>query len=185
MRVIVSGGGPVGLTFALLLADLMGSKVAIKIYNGRWKREGRKVVWKGHDEGNVRRMQVVTIQSRQFLKLPQEIQDQLFTPGNFTEMWPSGPDSVNGVGPRNIRIAYIEDRLLDLAEPQAADRAHPRAVRRRVGPSRDRQDARARHLRGQQVAHLLALQVASSAPPTSACTGSTASSSPTWCSACG
>ena len=56
-------------------------------------------------------MQVVTIQSRQFLKLPQEMQDYLFTPGNFTEMWPSGPDSVNNVGPRNIRIAYIEDRL--------------------------------------------------------------------------
>lgn len=115
LRVTVSGGGPVGLAFALILADLMGSRVAIRVYNGRWKRDGRKVVWKGHDEGNVRRMQVVTIQSRQFLKLPQEMQDCLFTPGNFTEMWPSGPDSVNNIGPRNIRIAYIEDRLLELA----------------------------------------------------------------------
>ena len=142
MRVIVSGGGPVGLTFALLLADLMGQKVSIRMYNGRWKREGRKVVWKGHDEGNVRRMQVVTIQSRQFLKLPQEIQDQLFTPGNFTEMWPSGPDSVNDVGPRNIRIAYIEDRLLELAnrkrqielvpEPFDAESARPEIVKTHV-----------------------------------------------------
>jgi hypothetical protein len=115
LRVTISGGGPVGLAFALLLADLMGSRVAIRVYNGRWKREGRRVVWKGIEEGNVRRQQVVTIQSRQFLKLPQEVQDHLFTPGNFTEMWPAGPDSINGLGPRNIRIAYIEDRLLDLA----------------------------------------------------------------------
>ncbi|HEY1819671.1 MAG TPA: FHA domain-containing protein [Trebonia sp.] len=115
MRVTISGGGPVGLAFALLLTDLMGPKVAIRIYNGRWKKDGSRVVWKGIEEGNVRRQQVVTVQSRQFLKLPREVQDYLFTPGNFTEMWPAGPDSINGLGPRNIRIAYIEDRLLELA----------------------------------------------------------------------
>ena len=115
LKVTISGGGPVGLTFALLLADLMGPRVAIRVYNSRWKRDGHRVVWKEIEEGNVRRQQVVTIQSRQFLKLPQEIQDHLFTPGHFTEMWPTGPDSVSGIGPRNIRIAYIEDRLLDLA----------------------------------------------------------------------
>ena len=103
LQVTVSGGGPVGLTFALLLADLMGPRVAIRIYNGRWKRDGKQVLWKGHDEGNVRRQQVVTIQSRQFLKLSQEMQDHLFTPGKFTEMWPKGPDSINDLGPRNIR----------------------------------------------------------------------------------
>jgi len=115
MRVMISGGGPVGLAFALLLADLMGPRVSIRIFDGRWKRDGDRVVWKGHEEGNVRRLQVVTIQSRQFRKLPQHMQDHLFTPGNFTEMWPAGPDSVEGFGPRNIRIAYVEDRLLDLA----------------------------------------------------------------------
>jgi FHA domain len=120
LRVTISGGGPVGLTFALLLADALGPRVAIRIYNGRWKRDGRRVVWKGIEEGNVRRQQVVTIQSRQFLKLPQEIQDHLFTPGNFTEMWPKGPDSIHDLGPRNIRIAYIEDRLLDLANQKRA-----------------------------------------------------------------
>jgi hypothetical protein len=83
LRVTISGGGPVGLTFALLLADVLGPRVAIRIYNGRWKRDGRRVVWKGIEEGNVRRQQVVTIQSRQFLKLPQEIQDHLFTPGQL------------------------------------------------------------------------------------------------------
>lgn len=115
LRVTVSGGGPVGLTFALLLADLMGPRVAIRVYNGRWKRDGNRVIWKPPEERNIRRQQVVTIQSRQYLKFPQEVQDHLFTPGNFTEMWPKGPDSIRDFGPRNIRIAYIEDRLLDLA----------------------------------------------------------------------
>lgn len=115
LKVTVSGGGPVGLAFALLLADLMGPRVAIRVYNSRWKRDGRRVAWQGPEEGNVRRQQVVTIQSRQFLKLTQEMQDHLFTPGEFTEMWPKGPDSIHDTGPRNIRIAYIEDRLLDLA----------------------------------------------------------------------
>ena len=131
----------------------------IRIYDGRWKRDGRRVIWKGPEEGNVRRMQVVTIQSRQFPKLPHDIQDRLFTPGNFTEMWPMGPDSVDGLGPRNIRIAYIEDQLLDLAndkrdqielipEPFDAESARPEIVTA----------ARAGDLRGQPVAHLLALQ---------------------------
>jgi hypothetical protein len=60
-------------------------------------------------------MQVVTIQSRQYTKLPADVQECLFTPGAFTEMWPKGPDSVEDLGPRNIRIAYIEDQLLALA----------------------------------------------------------------------
>ena len=115
LRVTITGGGPVGLAFALLLTDLMGPAVAIRVYNGRWKLVGKKVAWKGPEEGNVRRQQVVTIQSRQYLKLSQEMQDHLFTPGNFTEMWPKGPDSINDMGPRNIRIAYFEDQLLELA----------------------------------------------------------------------
>jgi hypothetical protein len=142
LRVFVTGGGPVGLAFALLLVDLMGPKVAIRIYNGRWKRDGKRVVWKTHEEGNVRRQQVVTIQSRQFLKLPQEMQDHLFTPGNFTEMWPKGPDSIHDQGPRNIRIAYIEDQLLDLAnskrqielipDPFDAEAAHDEIAKQHV-----------------------------------------------------
>ena len=142
LRVTVSGGGPVGLTFALLLVDLMGPRVAIRIYNGRWKRDGERVVWKGYEEGNVRRQQVVTIQSRHFLNLSQEVQDQLFTPGNYTEMWPKGPDSIRDIAPRNIRIAYIEDRLLDLAnskrqielipEPFDAESAHDEVASRHV-----------------------------------------------------
>ncbi len=65
LRVIVSGGGPVGLSLALLLEDLMGPRVDITIYDGRWTRAGNKILWKTPEQGNVRRQQVVTVQSRQ------------------------------------------------------------------------------------------------------------------------
>jgi FHA domain len=115
LRVTVAGGGPVGLSFALLLEHLMGSRVAIKVYESRWATDGGRMFWKGADHGNARRQQVVTIQSRQFLKLPPDVQEGLFVPGNYTEMWPKGPDSIEDLGPRNIRIAYVEDRLLAMA----------------------------------------------------------------------
>ena len=119
LRVTITGGGPVGLSFALLLDYLMGSRVAIRIYDGRWKADGAALVWKGPDEGNIRRQQVVTIQSRQYLKLPHEVQERLFQPGCYTEMWPKGPDSIQDLGPRNVRIAYVEDQLLALANEKA------------------------------------------------------------------
>ncbi|HEY0700303.1 MAG TPA: FHA domain-containing protein, partial [Micromonospora sp.] len=115
LNVTVSGGGPVGLAFALLLERLMGQRVSVTVHDGRWTRDGSRVVWKDERQGNVRRQQVVTIQSRQYLNLPEEVQDRLFVPGAYSEMWPAGPDSIRGLGPRNIRIAYIEDRLLELA----------------------------------------------------------------------
>ncbi|HET9893533.1 MAG TPA: FHA domain-containing protein [Streptosporangiaceae bacterium] len=115
LRVTITGGGPVGLSFALLLEHLMGSRAAIKIYDGRWMRDGGRIVWKGPDRGNVRRLQVVTIQSRQYLKLPPDVQERLFIPGAYTEMWPAGPDSIQDHGPRNVRIAYVEDQLLAVA----------------------------------------------------------------------
>jgi hypothetical protein len=111
----VAGGGPVGLSFALLLEQLMGARVAIRVYESRWAKDGGKIVWKGTDQGNARRQQVVTIQSRQFLKLPPYVEEGLFVPGAYTEMWPKGPDSIEDLGPRNVRIAYVEDQLLALA----------------------------------------------------------------------
>ncbi len=115
LKVAISGGGPVGLTFALLLEDLMGSQVDIKIYDGRWIQDGSRVVWKNQGQGNSRRLQVVTLQSRQYLKFTEEMQERLFQKDAYSEMWPTGPDSIRGYPPRNIRIAYIEDRLLELA----------------------------------------------------------------------
>lgn len=115
LRVTISGGGPVGLSFALLLEHLMGSRVAITVYDGRWTRDGAKVVWKSEGQGNVRRQQVVTVQSRQYLNLPEEVQERLFRGDAFSEMWPVGPDSIRDRNPRNLRIAYIEDTLLEMA----------------------------------------------------------------------
>jgi hypothetical protein len=119
LRVTITGGGPVGLSFALLLEHLIGSRADITIYDSRWKADGNAIVWKGPDQGNIRRQQVVTIQSRQFLKLPPEVQERLFRPGAYTEMWPQGPDSIQDLGPRNVRIAYVEDQLLALANEKS------------------------------------------------------------------
>ncbi|MEV7008796.1 FHA domain-containing protein [Streptosporangium sp. NPDC051022] len=119
LHVTVSGGGPVGLSLALLLEHLMGHRVAITMYDGRWTRDGERIVWRNAAQGNNRRQQVVTVQSRQYLNLPEEVQARLFTAGSHTEMWPAGPDSIRGYSPRNIRIAYIEDTLLDMANEKS------------------------------------------------------------------
>ncbi|MEV6598768.1 FHA domain-containing protein [Actinoplanes sp. NPDC051346] len=115
LRVTVAGGGPVGLTLALLLTRLMGERVSVTVYDGRWTRDGSRVVWKDESQGNNRRQQVVTLQSRQYLNLPEEVQAHLFDADSYSEMWPPGPDSIRGYGPRNIRIADVEDKLLELA----------------------------------------------------------------------
>jgi 2-polyprenyl-6-methoxyphenol hydroxylase-like FAD-dependent oxidoreductase len=85
------------------------------MYDDRWTQDGSRIVWKNEGQGNVRRQQVVTIQSRQYLNLPEEIQARLFSTESYSEMWPAGPDSIRGYSPRNIRIAYIEDKLLEIA----------------------------------------------------------------------
>ncbi|MFE1382470.1 FHA domain-containing protein [Streptomyces sp. NPDC058740] len=115
LHVTIAGGGPVGLSFALLLESLMGPRVAITVYDGRWAEDGAKIVWKSEAQGNVRRQQVVTVQSRQYLNLPEEVQARLFRGDAYSEMWPVGPDSIRGRKPRNLRISYIEDALLELA----------------------------------------------------------------------
>jgi hypothetical protein len=141
--VTVTGGGPVGLSFALLLDHLMGARAAIKVYDNRWLRDGDRVVWKTADQGNVRRQQVVTVQSRQYLKLPPEVQDRLFTPGAYTEMWPKGPDSIQDLGPRNVRIAYVEDQLLALANEKTD---HIRLIPERFDPETAQRDLSGQHV---------------------------------------
>lgn len=126
LRVTITGGGPVGLAFALTLENMLRGRVAIKVYEGRWIKDGPSVVWKDETHGNTRRQQVVTIQSRQYLALPEEMQSALFDSDQYSEMWPVGPDSVEGRPPRNIRIAYIEDRLLELANKSSAIRLIPK-----------------------------------------------------------
>jgi 2-polyprenyl-6-methoxyphenol hydroxylase-like FAD-dependent oxidoreductase len=119
LKITVTGGGPVGLAFALLLENLVSSEVSIAVYDDRWMHEGGRIVWQGEREQNARRHQVVTIQSRQYLRLPDEVCDRIFREGHYTEMWPQGSDSIRGCGPRNVRIAHFEDQLLALANEKA------------------------------------------------------------------
>ena len=143
LRVTVTGGGPVGLSFALLLEHLMGPRVAVSVYDGRWQRDGSQVVWKTPEQGNVRRQQVVTIQSRQYVKLPPDVQERLFVPGAYTEMWPTGPDSVQDLGPRNIRIAYVEDQLLAIANEKPD---HIQLIPERFDPAGEGCDVAGQHV---------------------------------------
>ena len=107
--VIVSGGGPVGLTFSLNLAMMMCKKhLKIVIYEGRWLMGNDGVMrWRREDEGNTRRDQVVTLQDHVIQQLPAYVQKGLFA--NINErVWPTS---------RNIPIQEVEDRLLDLIQP--------------------------------------------------------------------
>ncbi|MFD3511397.1 hypothetical protein [Nocardia sp. NPDC058666] len=106
---------------------MLPGRTAITLYDGRWTRKGSTVVWKDETQGNFRRQQVVTVQSRQYQALSEEVLGALFDDGGaYSEMWPVGPDSVDGRPPRNIRIAHIEDRLLDLANRRPAIRLVPK-----------------------------------------------------------
>ncbi|MCX2947188.1 hypothetical protein [Lentzea sp. NEAU-D7] len=117
LRVDVAGGGPVGLAFACTIKSLLGEQVSVRVHDRRWMRQGNRVVWKGLAEGNNRREQVVTLQSNVWASLPVAVQERLFAPGKFSEMWPLGPDSPASKGrPRNIKIRWIEDCLLDMAQ---------------------------------------------------------------------
>ena len=63
LRITVVGGGPVALVFAALVSAQFGAdEVRIRIFDGRWRRRGSSVDWKGPQDGNLRRQQVVTIQ---------------------------------------------------------------------------------------------------------------------------
>ncbi|QFZ18605.1 hypothetical protein [Saccharothrix syringae] len=116
LRVEVVGGGPVGLSFACTLRAMMGDQVVVRVHDRRWKRQGNRVVWLGEAEGNHRREQVVTLQSNVWSTLPDLVRERLFAAGRFAEMWPLGPDSPAEKGrPRNVRIRWFEDCLLEMA----------------------------------------------------------------------
>ena len=106
--VVVSGGGPVGLTFSLNLAMMMGKHAKIIIYEGRWFVDVDGIIhWQGEDQGKNRRDQVVTLQDHVIGQMPLYIQKGLFE--NIDErVWPTS---------RNIPIREVEDRLFTLLQP--------------------------------------------------------------------
>jgi hypothetical protein len=117
LRVDVAGGGPVGLTFAILLGLFLGRRVQLRVYDRRWCQHGGGIAWRGPKEGSNRRRQVVTLQSNVWSRLPGPMQQRLFRDGQYAEVWPFGPDSPADRGrPRNVRIRWVEDCLLEMAQ---------------------------------------------------------------------
>jgi len=117
LKVVVVGGGPVGLAFAAELKIALGARVSITVYESRWAGRNERLHWKGQSEGNRRREQVVTVQSGVFRKLSPKLQQALFPDRGYVEVWPYGSDSPVHLGrPRNIRIMDVEDRLLELVQ---------------------------------------------------------------------
>jgi 2-polyprenyl-6-methoxyphenol hydroxylase-like FAD-dependent oxidoreductase len=114
LRITVIGGGPVGLIFSALISSRMSEdKVRIRIYDHRWHVRKGRVEWKGPEQGNRRREQVVTVQSRQYTLLPRQLFEHVFRREVSGCIWPTGPDSIEGLPPLNIRISDLEDGLLD------------------------------------------------------------------------
>lgn len=107
--VVVSGGGPVGLTFSLNLAMMMCKKhVKIIIYESRWFVDKNGIIqWQNREQGNIRREQIVTLQDHVIQQMPLYVQRGLFQRIN-ERVWPTS---------RNIPIREVEDRLLDLIRP--------------------------------------------------------------------
>ena len=108
LRVVVAGGGPVGLTFSLNLVMIMGKHVRISIYEGRWyANEQGDIRWQDESQGRIRRDQVVTLQDHVIEQLPDYVQKGLFRCID-ERVWPTS---------RNIPIREVEDRLFELIEP--------------------------------------------------------------------
>jgi len=114
----IAGGGLAGLGLAIETRLKLGGAVRIRIFDHRWTTaEDGSIRWRDQADGNNRRRQVITIQSKVWSLLSPEVQRALFVKGNYTETWPNGPDSPESVGrPRNIQIRWIESRLLELAQ---------------------------------------------------------------------
>lgn len=103
----------------------------IHVFDRRWEPSGSAVTWSRQVN---RRQQVVTVQSREFSLLPADLVDEIFK-DDRGEVWPLGPGSVQGLYPRNVRIARLEDALLQQAKvtPEIVLHAEEGDARRAFG----------------------------------------------------
>jgi len=117
LRAVISGGGPVGLLLAIMLKETLNDKIRVSVFEGRWKKVGGRICWKNREDGNTRRTQVITLQSKPLCLLPLPLRKSLLPDGGFSEVWPYSKDSPVEVGrPKNLRIMDIENRLLRYAQ---------------------------------------------------------------------
>jgi len=126
LRITVIGGGPVALIFCAMIGSGMPvDDVRIRIFDHRWYVRRGRVLWKDAQHGNHRRRQVVTVQSRQYTLLPEPLFRDVFRESVAGAVWPTGPDSINGLAPLNIRISDLEDGLLEWVQSYHQIEFHP------------------------------------------------------------
>lgn len=120
--VAVAGGGPVGLVFALSLAEAQPHiPLRIAVHDHRWCKTptGNGLQWKKEQSNHIRRSQVVTIESSIWTVLPRPVQDILFGDGSFDEVWPVASVQGNTHSfPRNVSLQVMEDRLLEVVQSE-------------------------------------------------------------------
>lgn len=107
-RIIIVGGGPVGLALANMLLELDAPNTELHLYDHRWEPDGLGVRPK---RSTRRRPQVVTIQDNVTDLLSHPMGEHLFQ--NFADdrVWPHS---------RNIPIREVEDRLLEYLQENFA-----------------------------------------------------------------
>ena len=123
-------------------------------------RRARRSCGRPPNRATSRRQQVVTVQSRQYSRLPLEVQERLFTPEAYCEMWPVGPDSIAGPGAAQHPDLPTSRTSCSRSPNEKSDhiRLIPEVFDAAAGARRTSPRARARDLRGQPLAHARALR---------------------------
>jgi len=113
-EVVVVGGGVAGLFLAILLTISTQGHTRTRIYDSRWTKRGGILHWKP-EEGCKRYWtpRVVTLDSRFWTSLPDDLQELLFPPNSYAMQWPL-ERSIPGhsIHPRNVNLRDFEVQLL-------------------------------------------------------------------------
>ncbi|KAI1499236.1 hypothetical protein F5X99DRAFT_430846 [Biscogniauxia marginata] len=106
LKVVIVGGGPTSLTAAITLAEKVGSKVEVHVYEKRCRSSDGALSFVSHPSTERRRGQVVTLQD-DVTDLFSTTTRRALLQGHPERVWPNSS---------NIQISKVEDRLLHRAQ---------------------------------------------------------------------